>query len=590
MKQNIYIIGLFVVAFTTLTACNMDKYPEDRLSPETYFSSEQELRLYTNYFYKLMPTGSSMYMEEGEHFVSPTPSREVMGTRVISATDSKWDWTVLRKINYYLEHSHNCTDTDARRHYDGVAYFFRAYFYFDKLRVFGDVPFYDEVIDSDREDLLNKPRDSREYVVERMLQDLDSAITMLPEAHTPYEVNKWTALALKSRLCLFEGTFRKYHDGDAFNPEHLPWDDLLQECADASKELMDESGYSLYKQGTEPYRDLFASLSANQEEYIWARCYSNDLNIKNNANAWSVARATGFTKRFVNLYLMTDGTRFTDIEGYDTIQYVNECKNRDPRMAQTIHTPGYIQKGASKSAAVDLTKTKTKTGYKYIKYVMESTYNTWDASLVCLPIFRLAEVYLNYAEALAELGTLTQTDLDVSINLLRDRVGMPHLDMETANSSVDPYLLSEQTGYPNVTQSAMTGVILEIRRERLIETPLEGLHYWDIMRWKEGKAFTRPLYGMYFPGLGKYDLTGDGRANVQLSDKKQSGGIGVTNLVVGEDIILTGKEGGNMWAHGDLTFVWDEDKDYLYPIPTQERALTNGALSQNPGWDDGLKF
>lgn len=577
-----------LMAVILLAACNMDRYPEDELSPETYFSSELELKLYTNYFYKLMPTGSSMYMEEGEHFLSPTPGREVMGTRIISATDSKWDWTVLRKINYYLEHSSNCTDKDARRHYDGVAYFFRAYFYFDKLRVFGEVPFYDEVIESNRYDLLNKPRDSREYVMSRIVEDLDSAIAMLPEEHTSYEVNKWTALALKSRACLFEGTFRKYHDGDVFNPDHLPWKELLQQCVEASKTLMDESGYRLYKTGTEPYRDLFTSLTANTDEYIWARVYSNDLNIKNNANAWSVARQTGFTKWFVNLYLMTDGTPFTDREGYDTIQYVNECKDRDPRMAQTIHTPGYIQKGTTKAAPVDLKMTLT--GYKYIKYVMEPMYNTWDASLVCLPIFRLAEIYLNYAEALAELGTLTQQDLDVSVNLLRDRVRMPHLDMAVANSKVDSYLLSEENGYPNVTKSAMTGVILEIRRERLVETPLEGLHYWDIMRWKEGKVFTRPLYGMYFPSLGKYDLTGDGRANIQLSDKQQAGGIGVTNLVVGKDIVLTGGNRGNMWAHSELKFMWNEDRDYLYPIPTQERVLTNGALSQNPGWEDGLKF
>lgn len=585
MKKSIL---FFLTATLVLcTACNMDKYPQDKLSPETYFSSEQELRLYTNYFYSLMPSGSELYGEEGDHFVAPTPSRDVQGTRLVPSTDSKWDWTMLRKINFYLEHSSNCTDEDARAHYDGVAHFFRAYFYFLKVRNYGDVPWYDQVIASSDSALLNKPRDSRALVVEHILSDLDAAISRLPDAHTPYEVNKWTALALKSRVCLFEGTFRKYHDGDVFNPDHLPWQSLLEQCADASLTLINEGGYSLYTQGAEPYRDLFASLEANADEYIWARRYSNDLNIKNNANAYSVARATGFTKRFVDMYLMTDGTRFTDISGHDTLTYVAECANRDPRMAQTIHTPGYIQKGAAKTAAVDLKQTFT--GYKYIKYVMESTYNTWDGSLVCLPIFRLGEVYLNYAEAKAELGTLTQADLDASVNVLRDRVSMPHLDLAAANANPDAYM---ESCYPNVEQGANKGVILEIRRERLIETPLEGLHFWDIMRWREGKAFTQPLLGMYFPRPGKYDLTGDGKANVALNAPGQSGGggIGVTKLTIGTDVILTGETSGNMQAFSDLLFTFDEGKDYLYPIPTNERVLTNGALTQNPGWKDGLNF
>ena len=582
-------ISFFIVLTSVLllAACSMDKYPEDQLAPETYFSSEQELRLYTNYFYKLMPTGTEMYEEEGDHFVAPVPSRDVQGTRLIPETDSKWNWEVLRKINFYLSYSSNCDDEDARAHYDGVARFFRAYFYFSKVRNYGDVPWYSQVVNSDDKELLAKPRDSRQLVVDSIIADLDFAIENLPETHTPYEVNKWTALALKSRVCLFEGTFRKYHAGKTFNPNNLPWEDLLATSAEAAEILMNESGYTIYSDGEQPYRDLFASLNANPKEFIWARCYSADLSIKNNANAWSVARTTGFTKRHVNMYLNVDGTRFTDIQGYDTLGYVEECKNRDPRMAQTIHTPGYIQYGETKTYPVDLKQSST--GYKYIKYVMEKKYNTWDASLVCLPIFRMGEVLLNFAEAKAELGTLTQADLDKSINVLRDRVGMPHLDMATANANPCAYM---EKCYPNVSQSANKGVIMEIRRERLIETPLEGLHYWDIMRWREGKAFTQPYLGIYFPGPGKYDMTGSGKASINLMEEGQTGGggIGITKLYLGSDVILTNGTLGNMWAFSTLNFQFDENKDYLYPIPTNERVLTNGALTQNPGWNDGLSF
>jgi hypothetical protein len=235
----------------------------------------------------------------------------------------------------------------------------------------------------------------------------------------------------------------------------------------------------------------------------------------------------------------------------------------------------------------------TTTGYKYIKYIMESAYNNWGGSVCSMPIFRLAEVYLNYAEAKAELGTLTQADLDMSINLLRDRVGVAHLNLVAANANPDEAMLSKN-GYgfasPLLASHPNKGVLLEIRRERMVETPLEGLHLWDVIRWKEGQLFTLERLGLYFPGEGKYDLTGDGKANILLSPTRKSGGIGVTCLVFDQDIHLTNGTSGNMIAYKDMIFKWDENKDYLWPIPIMDRTTTLGALSQNPGWIDNISF
>ena len=597
-KNNLLIVSLgacfMIGAVCGLTSCNMELPPEDTLSPETYFSSELELQLFTNKFYKLMPSPSEtnyqMYYEQSEQFVAPSPNREILGTRILSATDGNWNWTTLRSINEYLANSYKCKDIKAKQHYDGVAYFFRAWFYYDKLQRFGEVPWIDQVIESDDVAMLHKKRDTRDVVINHMLSDLDSAAALLPENHTSYEVNRWTALAFKSRVCLFEGTFRKYHAGDKFNPNNLPWQDLLKAGAAAAKEVIQNSGYSLYTETETPYRNLFTSFEAPACEVIWGRLYSSDLQIKNNAQPWSTTRATGFTRRFVNLYQMTDGSAFTSRPGYDTLIYIEECKGRDPRLSQTIHTPGYIPMGDTKVKAVDLKNTLT--GYKYIKYCRESMYNSWGGSVVYMPIIRLAEVQLNYAECLAEVGELTDADLAISINPIRDRAGMPHWSVQDANNHPDPYL-SKEEGYgfssPVLAADHFKGAILEIRRERMIELVLEGFHYWDIMRWKEGKIFTKPLYGMYFPREGKYDLTGDGKYNVSLyQDPSQGGGLGVTKLVLGQDVVLSSTTSGYMWAHHGFTFIWNEDKDYLYPIPTQERVMTEGALSQNPGWEDGM--
>lgn len=598
--NKLWVAGLTAICSLLFVSCNMDLYPEDQLSTATFFTSETALREYSNYFYRMLPNPETMYAEEGEHFVAPVPNDEMRGIRDIHSGESWWskdNWKNLRKINYLLENADQCENVEARNHYKGVAHFFRAYFYFDMLRHFGAVPWYDHVINADDTASLKRPRDSREVIMQHIIADLDSAEIELPDMRTPYEVNKWTALALKSRACLFEGTFRKYHANGTFNGGSdvyntvLPYEEMLRLSAEASLQLMDEGGYSLYTTGEQPYRMLFATLIPQDNEVIWARAYSNELDIKHNAQAWSTARATGFTKRFADLYLMRDGSRFTDMPEYDTLTYLNVFTNRDERMVQTIHAPGYIQMGESKSYPVNMQMTLT--GYKYIKYIMETTYNTWGGSVCSMPIFRLAEIYLNYAEAKAELGTLTQADLDCSVNQLRDRAGVAHLNLATANANPDNSMTSE-AGYgfssPVLLAHPNKGVLLEIRRERLIETPLEGLHYWDIMRWKEGHLFTLPRLGLYFPGEGKYDLTGDGKANILLSPIKKSGGIGVTCLVFDQDIFLSEGTSGNMVAYKDMIMQWNEEKDYLYPVPITDRTMTMGGLTQNPGWNDGLSY
>jgi hypothetical protein len=206
-----------------------------------------------------------------------------------------------------------------------------------------------------------------------------------------------------------------------------------------------------------------------------------------------------------------------------------------------------------------------------------------------MPLFRTAEVYLNYAEAKSELGTLTQSDIDLTIKPLRDRAGVSNLSLTYANANPDPYLSTAGTGYINVT-GANKGVILEIRRERTVELIMEGFRYWDIMRWKEGKRFENQFTGMYFPGPGEYDLNSDGKVDVCLwSGSKPSTSAPIV-YELDKDIILTEGTKGYILLHTDYTRTWNEDRDYLYPIPTDDRVLTQGVVTQNPGWNDGLSF
>ncbi len=169
---------------------------------------------------------------------------------------------------------------------------------------------------------------------------------------------------------------------------------------------------------------------------------------------------------------------------------------------------------------------------------------------------------------------------------------MPSLNMQAVNADPDWYLSSAENGFTNVSGSNK-GVILEIRRERAIELIQEGFRFDDLVRWKAGYAIDQDINGMYFPGPGGYDLTGDGVVDVILYESgatKPTAPDGVLVLMLGKDIILSGDNRGYIAFHKNLERTkFSEIRDYLYPIPINERSLNNN-LTQNPGWADGLDF
>ena len=600
--KNIFAV-LFVVS--ALSSCDdaLDKFPLDSLSPETFFSNETELQAYSNAFYGCFP-GNSLYNSTDDLIVNYQLDNIMLGARGLDA--GSWSWGYLRNFNTLIEYSKNCKDEAVRTKYVALARFFRGYFYFEKVKQFGDVPWTDKALGSGDPELY-KPRDNREFVMTKILADLDYAIEHLSATRESYRVTKWTALALKSRVCLFEGTFRKYHAG-AEMLQTLPADAngyeyYLNLAAAAADEFITSSGYRLYtEEGTKgSYRGLFAQNSVTDGtnvEIILARNYNLAYDATHSAGNYitsSTMGMPGMTKKFVNSYLMKDGSRYTDQEGWETKSFVEEVKNRDPRFSQSIRTPGFKRYGTDEVLPIDIQITTT--GYSPVKYwtdAQSERYNEGDLDLV---IFRAAEVYLNYAEAKAELGTLTQADLDKAIKPIRDRVGMPNMNLTTL--TVDPYLTDRYTGYPNAKGDQLAA-ILEIRRERTIELIQEGHRYYDIVRWAEGATLETPLQGLYFAGPGNYDLDGDGKNDITLYEGDEApSGDGVALIVKkisdkneAGTIILSNGNSGYYEHHKNSrpTFKWNEGRDYLYAIPIDERSLTDGALTQNPGWDDGLSF
>ena len=510
-------------------------------------------------------------------------------------------------INYIIEQSVNCKDEAVREKYNCVAYFFRAYFYFKMVRQYGDMPWYDYVIGSSDTESLNKPRDPRGYVMMKVLEDCDKAYERLPEAWGSgplFHVSKNAALALKAHAALFEGTFRKYHAGSEFVPQDeqvfedktisSTW--FLQEAVNAAEKLIGKK--ALYTGNTmgiagkatnASYREYFVLEVADPTETILARAYNSDdiVQVRHGIQFDYKNHKHSATTRFVNHYLKSDGKAYTETE-LATMSYYDSFKGRDPRMAQTIQGPGYI--GIGDTAPEQLSMERTLNGYRVIKYISDVSHEGATTSTSDFPLFRYAEVLLNYAEAKAELGTLTDADIALTIDPIRARVGMPK--MGSVPATVDPLM---KKYYPNA-KGTQLAAILEIRRERTVELACEGFRQWDMLRWKEGKWITpvetKGFSGVYFDKLGDHDLDKDGKPDLYL----YQGTKGTTtvpeanHIEIGKNYTLTNGTSGFLTYYATETYKWNEGQDYLWPIPADQRQITNGALSQNPGWNDGVTF
>lgn len=578
--NRIVVLGIMIAG---LYSCDLNMLPEDKVTPEQYFNTKADLELWTNQFYTMLNNPDTDAGINADDMIDKSMGAVIESTR--SAASESWSWSNLRQINYFLEHSSNCNDESARNQYNGVALFFRAYFYFDKVRRYGDVPWYDQVIGSTDAELLNRPRDDRGYVMDNVLKDFKDAASLLPIKSSDAgntRITKWVALAFASRAALYEGTYRKYHNMSDYEK-------YLQAAADFAEEFIEDSGFDLYKGGSQPYRELFYSDAAKTEEVVLARVYNfSGLQLAHSVQFSISNNQQGFTRRFINHYLMNDGTRFTDKSGYETMFYTDELKNRDPRLEQTVLSPNYIQVGETTTTLNDLT---AYCGYKPIKYIGTKDHDGASKGTSDWALMRSAEVFLNFAEAKAELGTLTQQDLIKSINKLRRRANMIDLDMATANANPDTYL---ESCYPNVDKGSNKGVILEIRRERTIEMVMEGLRQWDLFRWKEGEQMLNhyvPYHGMYIPGVGTYDMDGDGTPDLEIYETSPTSQCDI-KVRLDKDIYLSDGTSGYIIGFPKVTYGkdWSNERDYLWPIPTDQRVLTQGALSQNPGWKDGLSY
>jgi starch-binding outer membrane protein, SusD/RagB family len=591
-KYNIKKFSMLLSAIFLLSNCNddfLERYPLDQISKENYWNVENDLLVYNNSLYDLAKDDDNVPMmmahDEGinsrnfsiwwldifsDNMVSQNSRfdfySQVRSGKQTMPTDaeSQWygykGWEFVRAINFGLE---NYSRADIAQaiidKYAGEARLFRGWFYADKVSKFGDVTWIDHILNIDSEELYDS-RTPRDEVMEKVLEDLTFACEKLPndwgDGNAPGRLNRWCALLVKSRVCLFEGTWQKYHGGTNS-------DMWLQEAADAAKELIENGPYSIYSIGdvAHDYSNLHRvqDLTGNSEVLYWRKYISGQY--MHTAMRYFRAYVGGATKSMVEDYLCTDGLPISLSPNYmGDAQIEDVFVNRDPRLRQTILHPEDVEYFNYAGAAHTYPRLRgmsggylSKTGYHVIKvYDYEAGLVPTKTDVAPAITLRLGEAMLNYAEAKAELGTITQADLDISINILRDRVGMPHMNLN--NIAIDPRYLSD----------GVSPLIVEIRRERRVELYMEGFRYNDLRRWKQGKKLESPDLGILWDktAIARYP-----KANVKTTIDPVSGKTYV-DVYQGTD-----------WENP----VFNEARDYLWPIPL-EVISQNTNITQNPNW------
>lgn len=595
MKKYILVIIAIVLLFP---GCEMDEPAITSTDKKAIFGSEEGLRAYSMSFYDMFPSATDQVIVE-QSLVDYGATNTLSGFTLFNAfsenNSSGWNWSDLRNINYFIV---NCTDPavpeSVRNNYIGLARFFRAWFYYDMVRRFGDVPWVDHPLNPDEEALLYGPRDSRELVMEKVYEDLVFAaknINRTADAMQCTMVTKWVALAFTSRVCLFEGTFRKYHNLTLTTPA-ATW---LKRSEDAANEVMKQSGKSLNSN----YRALFTSDNPPTSETLLAIGSNASLGIKHNANwRWiSETYGTGLNliRPFICTYLQKDGTPYTNRADWQYEDFYQEFQNRDARLNATLRYPGYMREG---KLTLPVYSGYARLGYQPIKLCVDATIgDSQTESTHAIQLVRFGEVLLNYAEAKAELGTLTDADWAATIGKLRTRAGITG-GIATKPTVVDQYLKTNY--YPNINDP----VILEIRRERAVELIFEGFRFDDLRRWKCGELFKKSWTGMYINGINKpLDVDHNGTHDVVYYTDNAGLAAAVAlsnNATLSKVKVSTDPSSGIIQVHAagngtgyylawytnnDSKKVWGP-KQYFYPIPVG--ALNNNPkLVQNKGWENG---
>ena len=491
-------VSMAVGSAFTLCSCNdfLDREEDSFIDKTATFDSYNRTKQYLTYAYSLLPEGLNRFSggallgaaTDDACFAIESSNIQQFNNgswNALSNPDNVWDryfagiakcCTLLENSNHInldisrldpakrVEYENNLKDI---RMWRAEAHFLRAYFNFELLKRYGPIPIIKSTLDINK-DYSDTPRPTMKEVVEFIANDCDMAADSLEL--TPWRnmndafgrATKGAALALKSRLLLYAAS-PLYVDFGDIDEANKPSDATLwKAAADAAKAVIDLNQYEL----APAYDDLFKNDFQNKE-YIFVRRYpsNSDFEKSNFPISYGGKGGTNPSQNLIDDYEMLDGTAF---DWSDPVKAAHPFENRDERLLATVLMNGVLFKGkriATYPGGADAmpNPNATKTGYYLRKFLNENvniqTGGGSDGHVV--PLFRLAEIYLNYAEALNEYDP-TNPDIAVYLNKIRERVSLPDVPS-------------------GLTQEQMRTLI---HHERRVELAFEEHRFWDVRRWK----------------------------------------------------------------------------------------------------------
>ena len=560
--KNLFKYCAVALAVTTLASCDDfiedNRYPlDEQTNSPQYWNNAANVENQCNAFYNNY-TGYGNGTGTGWFYFKTLSDDQAGGSfatwanTAVPASSSNWSspFTEIRRANYIITNMQTSTLSETeRKHYEGVARLNRAWQYYQLVRMYGDVPWIPVVADPGKPETIYGARDDRDFVMDEVLKDLNFACLNI-NGGSKITWSKDLANAMKAEICLFEGTYCKYRteaeNGKAPNATRAAA--FLEECVDACEAVMPK--YSL----GEDYQATYNStdLSGNKE-IIFYKPYQNNIFYHSLVSyVCSSTQINGMTKDAFDAYLFKDGKplALTTCDKSDVGEVVdgdyridNLLKVRDGRLAKTIDPVIYYEgMGWTRAGAMDMTSS---TGYGVCKYdnitlPIDNRVNN-NKAYTQAPLFWLAVIYCNFAEAKAELGTITDADLDASINKLYARAGLPALKAAVGFS--DP-----------ANTWGVSDIIWEVRRCRRCELMFDNWYrYWDLVRWHK---------------LDKLDTQKN--PNIVLGANTANAPVQIANV------------GGYVDASKGKTRIY-EARQYLYPIPSGQITL-NENLEQNELW------
>ena len=569
MKKIILSLMAGMVLFTSCDLLNNDPY--DSFTKGNFFTSETNVEMYTNYFYNEWSAYGTGGASGDFYFNTLNDNQAVTGLagwgfKNVSATDGTWNacYQEIRRANILLEEIDNVPMTpSSMAYYTSLARLYRGWQHFCLVRKFGDCYWVDKTLSKNDADILYGPRQNRNTVMDNILADLNYAVenmgTKNATSRTAYNV--YVAQAMKARVCLFEGTYAKYHLKDAARAEKY-----LKEAKTAAEAIINSGQYAL-TDGAEGYRANYNSLdlAGNKEMILYKKYVLGVLPHATQDYCCGSTQTNGMSRSAFNAYLMKDGSLPTG-EDKGRLGTAEEGVNagkpviidllaaRDPRLAQQIDAYlGYVGNGRVRYEGMPGQETAAEntvsTGYGITKFDEPATPSQYrqatNGNETDGPIFWLAEILLNHAEACAELGK--DAEATASINKLRARAGMPNLKLQN-----DP-----------ANNMGVSDLIWEVRRERRVELMFDlNDRYWSLIRWRQ---------------LDKLDTQ-------KYPEQTQGAWIEEGWPIDLNSVKLTNGTYGYIECKTTAEHRVFEEKHYLAPIPSGQIAL-NPQIGQNDGWE-----